>query len=450
MSVLPQGHSAFRSVLIDIILSFAVYLVPLITVHALFPAGRYLMSSASRLAESPGWVALDWIAMLAVQGMLFGLLRAARRLRAIGRTLLRVGAFAAAVPAVNALLLWVIPVIYLVEASTAPEVNLLTEVCHVGGIALPPRVDGLHVDATAAVLPVWREPDYRPALLHVDGCRIEDLEIPNGAEIGNVSPSGAWLWRTRESAQKGQGQWFLTTPSGVTLTQPIAIAGPNTPQILDDGSGVFWVEADPSPRIVVIAEEGTRQIEGPGVPKGSDRVLEGAGPTGPFYFPGDFAHEERWLTMDGDGQVTRSISAPAGVARFGHHLRPLANGWIAWDTYRDQGRYVVTWSADGHTGIRTLSKGLSISSVAFDQRGEYIAISALGASRISNQRDEVWLVRTSDGGELYRRYAPTNSRAVVALPAGRYFAVDDVHDRRSSVRVYDLQSAPSHTALTQH
>jgi hypothetical protein len=164
MSALKQGDSASRSVLIDIILSFAVYLVPLITIHALFPTGVYLMRSVSRLTESSGWVALDWIAMLAVQGMLFGLLRAARRLRAIGRTLLRVGAFAATVPAVNVILLWVIPVSYLVEESTAPEVNQLIEVCHVGGIALPPRVEALHVDATAAVLPVLREPDYGPAL----------------------------------------------------------------------------------------------------------------------------------------------------------------------------------------------------------------------------------------------------------------------------------------------
>jgi hypothetical protein len=441
MSALKQGGSASRSVLIDIILSFAVYLVPLITIHALFPAGVYLMRSVSGLAESSAWVALDWIAMLAVQGMLFGLLRAARRLRAIGRTLLRVGAFAAAVPAVNVLLLWVIPVSYLVEESTAPEVNQLTEVCHIGGIALPPRVRALHVDATAAVLPVWREPDYGPALLHVDGCRIEDLKIPQGAEIGNVSPSGAWLWRPRESAQKGQGQWFLTTPSGVTLAKPITIAGPNTPQILDDGSGVFWLETDPSPRVVVVTEEGTRHVEGAGVPKGSDRVLEGAGPAGPFHFLDGYAYDVRWLTIDGHGQVTRSISAPAGVARFGHHLRPLTNGWIAWDTYLDHGRYVVTWSADGHTGTRTLSKGLSISSVAFDERGEHIAISASGASRISNERAEVWLLRTSDGAELFRRYAPTHARAVVALPAGRYFAVDDVHDRRSSVRVYDLKSS---------
>ena len=437
MSALQQHASTSRGVVIDVILSFAVYLVPLITIHALFPAGLYLMRFGSPLAESPGWIALDWIAMLAVQGVLFGLLRAARRLRAIGRTLLRVGPFAATVPAVNVLLLWVIPANYLVEESTATEVNLLTEVCYVGGIALPPRVGGLHVDATAAVLPVRREPDYAPALLHVEGCRIQDLKIPPDAEVGNVSPSGAWLWRPR--AQKGQGEWFLTTPSSVT---PITNAGSNMPQILDDGSGVFWLETDPSPRVVVVTREGTRHIEGPGVPKGSDYVLEGDGPAGPFHFMSSYAYDVRWLTIDGNGQLTRTIPMPAGVARFGHHLRPLTNGWIAWDRYRDQGqgRYLVTWSADGRTGTRSLSKGLSISSIAFDERGKHIAISTSGASRIGNQRAEVWLVRTSDGAELFRRYAPTHSRPVVALPAGRYFAVDELHDRRSAVRVYDLKS----------
>ena len=441
MPALKQGNSASRGALIDIILSCAVYLVPLVTIHALFPAGLYLIRWGSPLADSPGWVALDWIAMLAVQGMVFALLRAARRLRAIGRTLLRLGAFAAAVPAVNVLLLWVVPVTYLVEESTAPEVNQLTEVCHVGGVALPPRVGGLHVDATPAVLPVRREPDYKPALLHVDGCRIEDLEIPQDAEIGNVSPSGAWLWRPRESVEKPQGQWFLTTPSGVPRTNAITIAGSNHPQVLNDGSGVFWLETDPSPRIVVVTEKGTRHIEGPGVPKGSDRVLEGTGPAGPFHFMDSHAYDVRWLAIDAHGQVAGSIPAPAGLALFGHHLCPLANGWIAWDTYLDSGRYVVTWITDGRAGSRSLSKGLSISSIAFDERAEYVAVSASGASRISNQRSEVSLVRTSDSAELFRRYGPTSSRAVVALPAGRYFAVDEVQDRRSSVRVYDLKSS---------
>ena len=429
--------------MIDLILSFAVYLVPLMTPEALFPAGMYLFFSASRLAESPGWVVLDWSAMLAVQAMLFGLLRAARRLRAMGRALLRLGAFAVMVPAVNVLLLWVIPVSYLVEESTAPEVNRLTEVCHVDGIYLPPRIGGLHVDATAAVLPVRRQPDYRLALLHVDGCRVEDLGISPDAEPGGVSPSGAWLWRPPGSSRKGDGPWVLRTPSGVTLKQPIGIAGSSSPQIFDDGSGVFWLETEPSPRIVVVTADGIRHIEGAGVPKWTDRVLEGFGPAGPFYYQGGNTFDV-WLTLDGNGEVSRSIALPEGLSRFGHHLRPLKTGWIAWDTYREADRYIVSWNVDGRTGTRTLSKGLRIDTIAFDERGEHVAISAsASSSRISSQRAESWLLRTSDGAELFRRYAPTTSRPVVALPAGRYFAVDESHDRRSSVRVYDLKTKPS-------
>jgi hypothetical protein len=192
---------------------------------------------------------------------------------------------------------------------------------------------------------------------------------------------------------------------------------------------------------VVVTDEGMRHVEGAGVPRG-DRSLMGDGPAGPFHFRDSHAYDERWLTIDDRGQVARSISAPPGNAPNGHHLRPLTNGWIAWDTYRDLGgRYVVTWDADGHTGTRTLSRGLRIDGIAFDQRGQHIAVSASAAStRIGNQRAEVWLLRTSNGVELFRRYTASSFASSIALPAGRYFAVGEFQDGRSSVRVYDLGS----------
>lgn len=426
--------------MIDTILSFAVYFVPLITPHVLWTTGAYLLQSGSRVTESVGWVAMDWAVMLAAQAALFCLLRFARRRRPVVRTLLVGGAWIAAVPTLNALLLVTIPLQHLAEASSAPETNTLEEVCRADGVALQPRLTALHVHSTAAAMAVRRHGDNRLALLHVPGCRVQDLDVPADADVGTISPSGAILWRTRESAQRQEGHWFLTTPDGATATAPIMVEGTNVPQVLADGKTVAWMETEPPPRIVTIVEGAARSISGPGVPARADRGLRGIGPQGPFYLSVTGASGVQWLTLDGGGRMTSSIPAPPEVEPYGHHLRPLSNGWIAWDTYRENGRYVITWSIAGRTGTRTLPKGLAFNSVAFDDRGEHIAISASSGLRIGDQRDEVWLLRTSDGAELFRRYAPKYSRAVVALPGGRYFAVDEMVEGRSSVRVYRLGS----------
>ena len=435
LSALERRHPAPRGVLIDGILSSAVYLVPLITPHLLWPTGAYLLQSLSRMTETPWWVITEWGAVLIVQAILFAVLRLGRRFARVGRTLLAVAGLTASVPALNALLLVAIPLHHLTEASAASEGNHLAEVCHADGVALQPRIGGIHRHLPAAAMLVRREPDSGMALLHVPGCRLQDLEIRADAEIGNTSPSGALLWRTRESAKAGQARWFLTTPAGATLKEPIVLEGPDIPQILDDGRTVGWIDHS---RIAVVSDGLIRQIQAD-VPAGSDLLLEGAGPAGPFHTSISRSGGTHWLTIDAQGRLTSSIAPPPELEQHGHHLRPLQNGWIGWDTYREQGRYEILWNIGERTGRRSLPKGLSVTSIAFDDRGEHIAVSASSGLRIGNQRDEVWLVRTSDGAELFRRYAPKYSRATVAMPTGRFFAVDDSRDGRATVRVYQLR-----------
>jgi len=64
-------------------------------------------------------------------------------------------------------------------------------------------------------------------------------------------------------------------------------------------------------------------------------------------------------------------------------------------------------------------------------------VSASSGLNIGSQQD-VWLVRTGDGAELFRRYSPEYSRATVALPAGRFFAVSEIAGPKSSVRIHRL------------
>jgi hypothetical protein len=132
------------------------------------------------------------------------------------------------------------------------------------------------------------------------------------------------------------------------------------------------------------------------------------------------------------------MDAPEILSRFSHRVHPTPAGWVGWDTYIEDRRYVLAWSRDGLITRRDLPRGLAFTSVAMDSRGEYVAASATSGISVGSQQDEVWLMRIADGVELFRRYAPKHSRATVALPAGRFFAVDEYADGRGSVRVYAL------------
>jgi hypothetical protein len=207
---------------------------------------------------------------------------------------------------------------------------------------------------------------------------------------------------------------------------------------LDDERTVAWLETGTPAHIVLAGSTGIRRIEVPALPQGSTGPLTGAGPNGPFHVSVLGTGVTQWLSIDETGAIARTVPAPDVVSRFSHQLHPIAGGWIAWDTYLDDGRYVVAWSRGGAMTKRELPRGLGINGVAVDGDGEFVAVTATSGLSIGNQRDEVWLVRTSDGTELFRRYAPKYSRDTAALPGGRYFVVGEINDGRPALRVYRL------------
>jgi hypothetical protein len=430
-----------RDWLIDIALSFLVYLVPLVGPHALFFIGGYLVGAARRVSEAPMWVASDWVVVLLAQAVLLLVWRLGRRGPRWLRPLIGTAALFALTIALNGLLLLAIPLRFLTEVSTAPEVNTLTEFCRLDGIYLQPTVSTFYPHRDEAALVVGRAGGRGFALLRLPGCRIEDLAVPADADLGWVSQAGAMLWRTREDARADRSVWNLTSSSGATSLLPLSIDRSRVvPAILDDGRTLGWVEGREQKRIVIVYEGEVREIPLVAAPAGTYGVLAGAGPDGPFALSVSL-QEELWLTIDAGGRITNSIPGPPRLSRFGHKLHLLDNGWIGWDAYRDSGRYLVAWSRDGREEIRELSRGLGINSAAVDGRGDFIAISATSGLNIGSQRDEVWLLRTSDGAELFRRYGPKYSRAIVAFPTGRFFAVDEIDAGQPAVRVYSLPAA---------
>jgi len=288
---------------------------------------------------------------------------------------------------------------------------------------------------------VRRHGDDRFAVLTVPGCSVQDLEIPATAEVVSTA-GGTIVWTPRRTSSDRPAAWFVSAPGvlsrridGSTIPENV------TPRLLDDEHTLAWLEAGPPAHIVLVETSGIRRIEVPTLPQGSAGPLTGAGPAGPFYLSLLGTGVTQWLTIGGNGAIVHTVRAPDGVSRFSHQLHPTLDGWIAWDTYVDEGRYAVVWSRSGSITKRELPRGLGINGVALDQAGELVAVTATSGLNIGSQRDEVSLVRTTDGTELFRRYAPKYSRDTVALPAGRYFVVGEIKDGRPALRAYRLPTS---------
>jgi hypothetical protein len=442
---MDRQHGAARAVgrgwYLDAALSFLVYLIPLVTAHSLSLAGEYLIRSARhRWLQLPWWVVTEVAVVLGAQVALFVVLRLSRRGSRAVRGILLAVALVVLTPAINAALLVVIPVRYLIEESTAPAHNQLTEICLIPDVDLIPTSQSVFSHDAPAALVVRR--DERLALVNVPDCRVAPLDMPSMAEVASLSPGGI-LWTVSRRTAEPPAEWFVTSFAGHTHRIDGSVVPVNAaPRLLDDGDTIGWIEQGTTTRIALVTASGIRHVPIPGVPPGSFGPLRGAGPSGPFHMSVIGAGAMQWFTVDGAGQVLTSVDSPDVMSRFSHELIPLPTGWIAWDTYVERHPYRLAWSRSGHVTQRELAKGLAITSLAVDTPGEFVAVSATSALSIGSQQDEVWLLRTSDGSELFRRYAPKYSRATVALPGGRFFAVSEIAGGRPAVRIHPLPEAP--------
>jgi hypothetical protein len=425
--------------LVDVLCSFAVYAIPLVGAHFLSFVGEYLIRSmGGRGRTHPEWVASEWVVVLLAQLLFLTALRITRRLPRLLRVVLSVVTLILLIVPLNALLFSTLPARHLIENDTAPESNNLAEECRADDVYGLPSMAAVFHHAEQAALIVRRRGDDRVAVLELPGCAVHDIDVPPTADI--VSTTGRTvLWTARRMSSDPPAEWVVTT-QGLPAWRIDGSAVPAnvTPRLLDDERTVAWLEPGTPAHIVLAESSGIRRIEVAALPRGSTGPLSGAGPNGPFYLSVLGTGVTHWLTIDRAGVIARTVPAPDVVSRFSHQLHPIAGGWIAWDTYLDEGRYVVAWTRGGAVTRRELPRGLGINGAAIDTAGEFVAVTATSGLNIGNQRDEVWLVRTSDGTELFRRYAPKYSRDTVALPGGRYFVVGEINDGRPALRVYRL------------
>lgn len=429
--------------------SFAVYLLPLLGPHAIWVLGESLWHEVRRFGadREPLWVAADLGLAVAFQAAAFILFHSLSRRRAWVSV---VAALAAVVPATMALN-WaysiVIPTQFLIEADTMVERGDWEVACRVpdswllavrAGVDLPFERAGVAWLGTAD--------GNETLMMRMPGCGTEPLKLPPmpvGSSVLWLTPTGGALFRIYEPATGRQELWYRPSAGAASVLVEQMAALQNWPAVLsDDGRMIAWIEAVRGAGDTLSSSLRVGPL--PNGPIGTVALDRGLG-TQLQVISYDAAAREVVVSrypnqifgLRLDGNVIWGPLNPPGLQNAAENFRRLpGGGWLTWDGYRENGRYLVAWSRDGtNVRVHEVPKGRSITAVATNPSGTLIGVSVGRNLSIGDVRDAVYVLRTDTGEEIYRRYLPAYTRSQLAFLGDELIALTWFDGARGEVRV---------------
>ena len=421
--------------------SFAVYLIPLVGPHAVWLLGESLLQMGSS-GRDPRWVAANVLLALAAQVVVaLGLMWSLRGSRL--RLLAWVPAIPILVALMNAAYLVAIPSRLLIEPDTRPELRTWMEHCNIQQALLMPIRTTANLPSLA-VREWWlQRPDGRYALLSLPDCRVFDARLP----VPVVHPGGradftlgfqfssvggaAILERLIPSTS--QRSWGLLTGPSFALEPIEQVPVDGAPILSDAADAVAWLEQVPGSGPPVLHHVVVKAVRpSPGL----DRIDIDLAPLGPGSYTligVDTAAREamlwnidRPLVVGFDGSRREYSFDPGAVMPQASTFLRHRDGWVAWDAYRDEGPYRLSWSLAAGAGVRLTNNGRSITAAAVDPSGRLIAMSETTMLSIGEARDVVYVIRVDDGSEIFRAYLSRYARSPVVFFDGGYFGYSDL------------------------
>jgi hypothetical protein len=428
-----------------IIGSFVIYLIPIVGPHSIWISGAMLLEEifGSRDRELL-WRILDVGLAVLLQAAFAAFLYFV----VLGRSWWRWLLLAPAIPVVFFAMLFgfqlFIPMLFLVEADPSPEQGNWPRVC----ILNDQWLDGTGASPDLAMEragEVWvmQAETRRYSILTMPDCRLRPVNIPvldAGGGIGQGRPGGAALYRSYDRQTQRTDLYALSAgaTAATELVPPSELPYWN-PVAFGDG-GLAWLDnlrqngaVEPVLRIRAAVSEGDATIP---LQKGRQYQLLGFDARS-----GDFLltfYPTGMIAIGTDGAVTWGPHTAIGLAAIGANLRRVGDGWVAWDSYRDQGRYRIDWFLPSGSGSREIPKGRSITAVSVNPGGDLIAVSTSPGVSLGNIEDAVFVFRTKDGSEIFRRILPTYSRAQVQFIGDDYLAMYELEGDESRVVVLQV------------
>ncbi len=453
-----DADSPKRSPLLKAFLaSSSVYLMPIIGPHALWFLGEHLWMGLTRGGHDRvvGWIAMEWglaIALQMVAGALWYWFFARPKWW-------RLLPLVVCVPVSFMVIEWAylvaIPSRFLIEQDTATESGDWKSVCAIPNMSLAPvrsAPDLLLEHAGQTWLAGTGMNAF--AVLDMPGCRT----TPVGSQDDGPSytqpyvlPGGRCLFSVWDN-KAGQNHWWFRDGTGSApqpLPRPPADPNRSAPILSTDGNWVAWLEyipgvtVTPLPQRVVIRslrDDRERVVNMP-PPGHSEFVLLGVNMDAeelPFY-EHEYTTRQNSLTVVGlDGARRGQPLVADGVDPQSTTFLRVGQGWVAWDAYRENKPYRVAWSMPNVHGTHEILKGRGITAVAVNPSGKYVAISTTTSLNIGRIKDAVYVLRTSDGKEVWRRYLPTYARSSVVFLGDMFFAYTDWDGAHIAVRVLQI------------
>jgi hypothetical protein len=441
-----------RSILLKaLVASFAVYLIPIIGPHALWLLGEYIVRGGQDRAAA--WIALECGLALVLQ-VLAGVLWYWFFDRPKWWRLLPL---IVCVPLFFIVIEWAylvaIPSRFLIEQETASESGNWKCVCTIADMSLAQvrSSPDLLLERAGQAWLIGKEINSY-SVLEMPGCRTTPVGLQGvGPPCTQpyVLPAGRCLFSTWDN-KTGQNSWWYQEGSGSgprPLPHPPTDPNRSAPILSVDGSWVAWLEyipgatVAPLPERVVIRSlrDDRERIVNLPMPGRSSFVLLGvnADTEELTFYEYEYGTRQSSLSVFGFGGERRGRPLVAGgvYPQATTFLRVGQQYWVAWDAYRENEPYRVAWSLLKGHGIHRILGGRSITALTVNPGGTYVAISTTTSLSIGHIKDAIYVLRTSDGVEVWRRYLPTYTRSSVAFLGDGFLAYTDWDGTHAAVRV---------------
>jgi hypothetical protein len=395
---MPAGGSKW---LWALALSFVVYLFPLIGPHAMFPLGGVIWRDLTRGEREPMWIAMDVVLAVLLQLAAFAGLYWLLKKPAVSRVVVLGLAVPVVAIAVEYSYLIYVPSHFLIDDDTAAEQGDWPVVCTAPEVSLIqiPHPDG---PLNWSEVPVQAS-DGSSSLLRIPGCELMTLALPQakvqpGGRVDFIVglsyfvPGHGAIFSRQETAS-GAFTWNhifndrITTIPGLHATA--------VPILSVDGGWVAWLEKGSLAIEPLDRNEAPMQVVLPKLDlweymlRTLDMKREEI----------ELVSSDNRVVIGLDGSLKTSESLP-----------------LAWDVYRDDGPYGVSWNFNGNSGTHHVLKGRNVNSAAMTPSGSLIAVSVATALNIGQIRDSLYVLRAKDGSEVFRRYLPNYTRTQVLFP----------------------------------
>ena len=433
-----------KTLALALLCSLSVYFIPIVGPHAIFVIWESVGQRFSQFSKYPAWALTELGVTLVLQAAAFGLFYWFWRRRTALRLTVLLVCGVAAVIEVQGLFFARIPARFMIERETAQEkAGAWPEACCItDGQVMAVRTPGrMPADGWSEA---WLQDSHAGwSILRMPGCQRTAAPLPQPVvrpgggvdfmiSVIQVVPGGLGLVQRHETAQN-RDTWMLANVLAGTLAP---LPAPQTkqyvtPHLSDDGTHTGWVLVIPNTGPPVLEELHVLPVSG----NASERVLD-LTPFGPNTYEliglnGSTGESLYWvsqplpghmLAVGQDGRERPAPSLPAEVRPQPHTMILLPHGVVAWDAYKEDENYAITWALDTGSGSHKIPRGSSPTAVAVDPAGRYIAFTTTTSLNIGNTKDTVVVLRTSDGQEVFRRYLAAFNRTGVIFLGHEYFA----------------------------